>query len=248
MSNNLIGRVHSVDTLGTVDGPGIRFILFLQGCKMRCLYCHNPDSWPLYKGNQRSADDVFAEILKTQKYMKTSGGGLTISGGEPLLQAEFVAEIFKRAKAENIHTCLDTNGFIAPDAPILDELLPTVDLVMLDIKHLHEQKHKDLTAQKIDKPIAFAHRLANENIRTWIRQVLLDDWTMDKQYAQELADFVKKFPNVELVELLPFHQLGKYKWEEEGLSYQLGDYSAPRRNDVLAFKEILEQNQIKVRL
>ncbi len=248
MSNNLIGRVHSVDTLGTVDGPGIRFILFLQGCKMRCLYCHNPDSWPLYKGIQRSVDDVFSEILKTQKYMKTSGGGLTISGGEPLLQAEFVTEIFKRAKAENIHTCLDTNGFIATDAPILDELLGVTDLVMLDIKHLHEQKHKELTAQKSDKPIAFAERLAGENIRTWIRQVLLDDWTMDKEYAQELADFVKKLPNVELVELLPFHQLGKYKWEEEGLSYQLGEYNAPSRNDIMAFKEILEQNQIKVRL
>ncbi len=243
-----MGRVHSVDTLGTVDGPGIRYILFLQGCKMRCLYCHNPDSWPLHKGIERSVDDVFEDILKTKKYMNSSGGGLTISGGEPLLQAEFVCEIFRRAKLEGIHTCLDTNGFINADAPILDALLPVTDLVMLDIKHLDAQKHKALTAQKIEKPLAFAKRLAKENIRTWIRQVLLDDWTIDKTHAQNLADFVGQYDNIELVELLPFHQLGKYKWDEEGLAYQLGDYNAPKVSDVEAFREILENKGIKVRL
>ncbi len=248
MDNNLIGRIHSIDTLGTVDGPGIRFILFLQGCKMRCLYCHNPDSWPLHKGTERSVDDVFAEILKTKKYMNTSGGGLTISGGEPLLQAPFVTALFKRAKAENIHTCLDTNGFINADDPIVDELLAVTDLVMLDIKHLDAQKHKDLTAQKLEKPIAFTEKLAEKNIRTWMRQVLLDDWTINADYAHKLANFVKAFPNIELIELLPFHQLGKYKWDEEGLTYQLGDYNAPKKEDVMAFKDILEQNGIKVRL
>ncbi len=248
MNNNLTGRIHSMDTLGTVDGPGIRFILFLQGCKMRCLYCHNPDSWPLYKGVERTADDVFTDILKTKKYMNTSGGGLTISGGEPLLQAEFVTEIFKLAKAENIHTCLDTNGFINANDPILDKLLPLTDLILLDIKHLDIKKHKELTAQKIEKPLAFAERLAKENIRTWARQVLLDDWTIDMKYAQSLADFVKRFSNIELVELLPFHQLGKYKWQEEGLNYPLSNYTAPNKNDILAFKKVLESHSIMVRL
>ncbi len=180
--------------------------------------------------------------------MTTSNGGLTVSGGEPLLQAKFVTEVFRRAKAENIHTCLDTNGFINPNDPILDELLPLTDLVMLDLKHLDPQKHKELTTQKIEKPQAFLQKLAQENIRTWIRQVLLDDWTIHKEYAQKLVDFIKNFNNVELVELLPFHQLGKYKWEEEKLTYQLGDYTAPKKADILAFKEILEKNGIQVRL
>lgn len=245
---NPIGRIHSVDSLGTVDGPGIRYIVFLQGCKMRCYYCHNPDSWPLHKGYEQDADSLFAQVIKSQKYMKTSNGGLTISGGEPLLQAEFVAAMFERAKAANMHTCLDTNGFISKDAPILDKLLALTDLVMLDIKHIDAKKHKELTAQQIDLPQSFAKRLQKEGIRTWFRQVLLNDWTMGLDYAKALATYAKQFDNVELIELLPFHQLGKYKWEEAGIPYKLGDAERPQKKAILEMQAYLEQQGLKTRL
>lgn len=242
------GRIHKIDSLGTVDGPGLRYIVFLQGCKMRCLYCHNPDSWALNQGEERHVDDVFSDILKSKKYMERSSGGLTVSGGEPLLQAEFVAALFERAKKENIHTCLDTNGFIADNDPVLDRLLPLTDLVMLDIKHLDLMQHKKLTGQSFDLPLAFARRLQRDGIRTWFRQVLLDDWTMGEDYAHQLAEFTKQFDNVELVELLPFHQLGKYKWDEIGVSYKLADAKSPKRDDVLKMKDILESYDIKTLL
>lgn len=242
------GRIHNIDSLGTVDGPGIRYIVFLQGCKMRCLYCHNPDSWALNQGDLRHVDDVFSDILKSQKYMQRSGGGLTVSGGEPLLQAEFTTALFERAKQENIHTCLDTNGFIEDDAPILDQLLPLTDLVMLDIKHLDFAQHKKLTKQECTLPLGFAKRLQRDGIRTWFRQVLLDDWTMGEDYAQKLAKFTKQFDNVELIELLPFHQLGKYKWDEVGIAYKLADAKSPNHNDVMAMKAIIEAHGIKTLL
>ncbi len=242
------GRIHKVDSLGTVDGPGIRYIVFLQGCKMRCLYCHNPDSWALNHGEERHVDDVFADILKSKKYMERSGGGLTVSGGEPLLQAEFVLALFERAKKENIHTCLDTNGFIKDDDPILDKLLPLTDLVMLDIKHFDAKQHKKLTGQELNRPFAFARRLQRDGIRTWFRQVLLDDWTMGEDYAHQLAKFAKELNNVELVELLPFHQLGKYKWDEAGITYKLGDATSPKSEDILKMKAIIESYGVKILL
>lgn len=246
--DNPFGRVHSVDSLGTVDGPGIRYIIFLQGCKMRCHYCHNPDSWPLHNGTERDADSVFKEVLKSKRYMVSSNGGLTISGGEPLLQAAFVKAIFERAKNEGMHTCLDTNGFIDDDAPILDELLPLTDMVMLDIKHLDPKMHKDLTSQEITKPQNFAKRLQKDGIRTWLRQVLLNDWTMGLDYAKKLADYAKGFDNVELIELLPFHQLGQYKWDEAGLPYKLKEMNPPEHDEVLKMKEYLENQGFKIRL
>ncbi len=244
----VLGYIHKTDSLGTVDGPGIRYIVFLQGCKMRCLYCHNPDSWGLKQGKQQSVDEVFAEVLRSKKYMDHSGGGLTVSGGEPLLQAEFVLALFERAKQENIHTCLDTNGFIEANHPLLDKILSLTDLVLFDIKHLDPQKHQELTGQKIDLPLGFIEKLKEKNIPLWLRQVLLDDWTTGEDYAHQLAKFAIKYPNIEYVELLPFHQLGKYKWDECGIAYKLADATAPNRSTVLAMQAIIESYQLKTLL
>lgn len=245
--SDVFGYIHSVDSLGTVDGPGIRYIVFLQGCKMRCLYCHNPDSWPLKQGKKRSVEDLFKEILKTKRYMKTSGGGLTISGGEPLLQPEFVLALLEKAKEEDMHTCIDTNGLIGDEA-IMDEILPLVDLVMLDIKHVEEKAHKALSGQSMEQILKFMKKLEKHQTRTWIRQVLVPEWTLSLDYAQKLADMIKPLDYVELVEILPFHQLGAFKWDEMGFPYKLKETQTPQDEEIEAFKNILEKNGLKVRL
>ncbi len=246
--NNLVGKIHSIDSLGTVDGPGIRYIVFMQGCKMRCLYCHNPDSWSLQEGKQRTVDEMFTEIIKSKRYMDASKGGLTVSGGEPLLQAEFVIELFKKTKAAGVHNCLDTNGFIDEDSPLLEELFDNVDLVMLDIKHLDDILHKKLTGRSIRKPKHFAEKLKQHGIRTWFRQVVVPNWHDNTDYMKQLIEYAKNFDNLEYIELLPFHKLGEFKWNEMELTYKLKDTPAPQKDIMQEYKEMIEAAGIKVRL
>ncbi len=238
------GRIHSYESCGTVDGPGVRFVVFVQGCPMRCLYCHNPDSWDPKKGNEVTVDEIMENIVKYKAYMRFSGGGLTISGGEPLLQKKFVLEITKRCKEEGIHVALDTSGIVDPER--VKELYDAVDLVLLDLKAFDPQNHINLTSLKNDLPLKTAKYLDSINKPTWIRHVLVPDFTTHCDQLKPLAEFVSTLNNVELVELLPFHKMGEYKWEELGLEYQLHEVKGASRDEVALAKEIFEYYGIEV--
>ena len=238
---SLRAKVHSVESFGTVDGPGIRFVVFMQGCKLRCKYCHNRDTWETLYGNEMTIDELYNQILKYEDYFFRSGGGVTISGGEPLLQCEFLIELFKKLKERKIHTALDTSGMF----DITDEiktLLNLTDLVLLDIKHIDSKKCKDLVGFSNEKELAFAKYLSDNNIPIWIRQVLVPGYTDDENDLIKLRDFIKSLKTVEKVEIMPYHTLGKYKWEDLGLKYDLEDVRSATDDDVKRAKQILEIN------
>ena len=219
------GFVHSFDTGAAVDGPGMRFTLFVSGCQFRCLYCHNPDTRHLHNGHLMSVDDVIAEISQYADFLRFSGG-LTISGGEPLMQAHFVGEIFRRAKYElKLHNVLDTQGFLAGYLP--DEWFDPVDLVLLDIKQMNPEKHKILTAQPLQPTLDFARRLSIMGKKMWIRYVLVPGYTDAPEDIDALADFIATLNGVERVEVLPFHKMGEHKWRELDMEYQLTDVQPP---------------------
>lgn len=236
---NILGYVHSIETFGTVDGPGIRFVIFMQGCPLKCKYCHNRDTWELSTGNRTSAIDLLSEIKRYIPYMKSSGGGVTVSGGEPLLQAKFIIELFKELKKINIHTCIDTAGSIPINDDIIS-LLNYTDLVLLDIKHINSKKAKLLTGLSNENNLNFAKYLSKNNISMWIRQVLVPGYTDDEKDLISLKKFISKLSSVEKVEILPYHDLGKYKWEELGLIYPLNDVRLATSEDVARAKKILE--------
>jgi pyruvate formate lyase activating enzyme len=224
------GYIHSVETCGTVDGPGIRFVIFTTGCPLRCLYCSNPDCRYLENGKQVSVDELIAEIQKYTNYMKASGGGVTISGGEPLYQPEFIREVFRRCKELGIHTALDTSGFC--DLEIAKSVLEFVDLVLLDIKSFDPATYTKVTNVSITPTLYLAKYLSKIKKPTWIRFVLVPGLTDDPQNIAGLADFVATLNNVEKLEVLPFHKMGEYKWEELGYEYQLKNTPAPTPEQV----------------
>lgn len=213
------GRIHSVETCGTLDGPGLRFVIFTQGCPLRCLYCHNPDCREITGGKEVTVDELITEILKYKNYIKN--GGVTVSGGEPTLQAEFVTEIFRQCHNHGIHTALDTSGFV--NLTTAKKILKFTDLVLLDIKSFVRETYRKVTAQDLEPTLQFARYLNEINKPTWVRFVLVPDLTDADENIQGLADFVATLDNVERVEVLPFHQMGAYKWEELGYDYQLKD-------------------------
>lgn len=234
----MIGKIHSIETFGTVDGPGIRFVVFMQGCTLKCKYCHNRDTWDIHAGKKISIEELVKEILKYKSYMDNSGGGVTVSGGEPLLQAEFVTELFKALKNLNIHTALDTAGSL-PISNQIKELLKYTDLVILDIKHIDDEKAKVLTGFSNKNNLEFAKYLNNINLPVWIRQVLVPGYTDDKFDLQKLKNFIDSLSNVENVEILPYHNLGKYKWEEIEGKYELENIIPPSNKDIQKAKNIL---------
>lgn len=226
----LIGFVHSFDTGAAVDGPGIRFTLFVSGCQFHCLYCHNPDTWHLHNGQLMTVDAVLLELKKYAPFLKLAGG-LTISGGEPLLQPDFVGDIFRRAKQElNLHTTLDTQGFLAKHLP--DPWFDPIDLVLLDIKQMNSEKHKMLTGQILQPTLDFARRLSKMGKKMWIRYVLVPGYTDDADDIDALAKFVASLNGVERVEVLPFHKMGEHKWHELGIDYQLEHISPPSEESI----------------
>ena len=234
----MIGKIHSIETFGTVDGPGIRFVVFMQGCTLRCKYCHNRDTWDPHIGKDMSSDELVNEILRYKSYMDNSGGGVTVSGGEPLLQAEFVTELFKKLKKLNIHTALDTAGSI-PISQQIKELLQYTDLVLLDIKHIDDEKAKILTGFSNKNNLEFAKHLNTINHPAWIRQVLVPGYTDDPFDLQKLKQFIDTLQNVEKVEILPYHNLGKYKWEEIEGKYELENVVPPSQEQIDIAKNIL---------
>lgn len=231
-------KVHSIDSFGTVDGPGIRFLLFMQGCGLKCKYCHNRDTWDSSGGEYMSLDDIFKKIIRYKEYIN-HGGGVTISGGEPLLQAKFLIELFTALKKENIHTCIDTSGMV-PITSDIKKLLSLTDLVLLDIKHIDSKKCKELVGHPNELELGFAKYLSDNNIPMWIRQVLVPGITDDEKDLIKLKNFLSTLKTVEKVEVLPYHSLGKHKWIDLGLAYDLENVPDATTNDVKRAKEILE--------
>jgi|TARA_B100000745_G_scaffold300185_1_gene253158 pyruvate formate lyase activating enzyme len=242
------GRIHSVDTFGTVDGPGVRYVIFLQGCLFRCLYCHNRDTWDLNTGELKPVDEVLADILKYRSFFESADGGVTITGGEPILQIPFIAELFERLDAEGIHTCLDTNGYASKYNDDMDRMLAHTKLVMLDIKHIDEDAHKRLTKVSNARTLRFADYLTQKSIPTWVRHVVVPGYSDDMESIAKLADFLKGRDNVEKIELLPYHNLGTHKWQEMGEKYELEGLEPPSKAHMKAIKQYLEEEGFTVQL
>lgn len=232
-------KVHSIESFGTVDGPGIRFVLFLQGCHLQCKYCHNRDTWDINGGQYKSVDDIFEKIKRYKNYMVLSGGGVTVTGGEPLLQVKFLIELFKKLKEEGFHTCIDTSGVVAITDDI-KKVLEYTDLVLLDIKHIDDEKCKKLVGVSNKRELEFAKYLSQNNIKMWIRQVLVPGYTDDEQDLIKLKEFIKTLKTVEKVQILPYHSMGKYKWEKLGVKYELENVREANQDDVDRAKRILE--------
>ena len=230
-------KVHSIESFGTVDGPGIRFVLFLQGCHLQCKYCHNRDTWDINGGSYKSLDAIFEKIIRYKNYIYPNGG-VTVTGGEPLLQVKFLIELFTKLKDKGIHTCIDTSGMTSLTDDI-KKVLSLTDLVLLDIKHINDEKCKDLVGRSNKLELAFARYLSDNNIPMWIRQVLIPGYTDSEEDLLQLKDFISSLKSVEKVELLPYHDMGKYKWKKLGLKYELEDVRPANASDLKRAKEIL---------
>lgn len=229
-----MGKIHSLETFGTVDGPGVRFVVFFQGCPMRCQYCHNPDTWKIEDGQEMSADEIINRFERNRSFYQT--GGITATGGEPMLQIDFLTELFTKAKAKGIHTCLDTSGIMFPVEALqmevntttesdrmkkIDQLMSVTDLVMLDIKHIEDAGHRKLTGQSNANILAFARYLDAIGKPVWIRHVVVPGITFEETELTELGRFLKSLHNIEKLEVLPYHSLGEVKYENLGMDYIL---------------------------
>ncbi len=217
----MIGKIHSTESFGTVDGPGIRFVVFMQGCPMRCKYCHNPDTWELNAGKEMTVEQLLNEYSKCREFYKD--GGITVTGGEPLIQMDFVTELLESAKGQGIHTCIDTSGitFTPENTEKFDRLIQSVDLVMLDIKHIDSELHKELTGQENKRILAFAEYLAEKNVPVWIRHVVVPSITTEDKHLYELGRFIGKLKNVKALDVLPYHVMGVSKYDALGMDYPL---------------------------
>ncbi len=232
------GRIHSFESLGAVDGPGVRFVVFMQGCSLKCKYCQNRDTWNLKGGTTYSSDEIVEKILRYKNYIMPNGG-VTISGGEPLLQTKFLIELFTKLKKYNLHTCIDTSGSVVLTDEI-KELIDLTDLFLLDIKCINDEKAINLTGVSNKKELEFARYLSNINKPMWIRQVLVPGYTDNEQDLIKLREFISTLKSVEKVEVLPYHDLGKFKWEQLGEVYPLENVRTANNDDVKRAKEILK--------
>lgn len=238
------GRIHSIETFGTVDGPGIRSILFFQGCPLRCKYCHNRDTWNVKDGTEYTAEELIDNVSRYSSYWRSSGGGITASGGEATLQADFLAELFAIAKERDIHTCLDTSGFV--DIEKIDKVLDNTDLVLLDIKHMNEEEAKNLTGVGIEKTLKLARHLDERNIPIWLRHVLVPGITDSEENLSQIGELAASLNNIDRLEILPYHTMGVHKWENMGLDYELKDVRDADTDDVARAAEIIEKHGVKV--
>lgn len=235
-----IGRIHSLESFGTVDGPGIRFVVFMQGCPLRCQYCHNPDTWEVNKGKEYTPEDLMNEIIKYKSYMDYSKGGVTFTGGEPLLQTDFLLEVSKLCKDKGISVAIDTSGFIFND--MVKRLLEYTDLVLLDIKNYDPVVYKALTGVSLSPTLKFLDYLKEKNIPTWVRYVVVPNLTDNLDAVKKLSDYLDGYPNVKKIELLAFHKMGEYKWKELGLDYKLTDTKEPDKELMKQISDILSTN------
>ncbi|MCD7442321.1 pyruvate formate lyase-activating protein [Streptomyces lincolnensis] len=224
-TESLTGRVHSWDLSTGVDGPGTRFVLFLSGCPLRCLYCANPDTWHMRDGEETTVDEVAARIERYRDVVTTAGGGVTLTGGEALLQPAFTAAVLRRCKELGLHTALDTSGFLGARAS--DDLLADTDLVLLDIKSFDVRTYRKLTGGELSPTLNFATRLDRLGVPVWIRYVLVPGWTDDPRAVDGLGAFLAELGNVDRVDVLPFHKLGAHKYDALGIPFPLHDTPVP---------------------
>ncbi len=236
------GRIHSIETCGTVDGPGIRFVIFVQGCPMRCLYCHNPDTWPMDGGTERTCDDLLQQYKNNSEFYTT--GGITVTGGEPLMQIDFLLELFTKAKAMKIHTCIDTSGITYKPGNTeynekLDKVLDLTDLVMLDIKHIDPEQHKILCSQPNEGILAFAKHLEEKNIDVWIRHVVVPNYTYNEEYLHRLGLFLGTLKNIKALDVLPYHTMGEVKYQNLGMDYPLRGIAPLEKDDAIKARDII---------
>ena len=236
------GFVHSTESFGTVDGPGVRFVVFLQGCPMRCQYCHNPDTWKMNTGAVRSAQSLIQEYERNAAFYKK--GGITVTGGEALIQIDFLLELFRLAKQNNIHTCLDTSGVtyrpgVSSYNEKLDELMKVTDLVMLDIKHIDPEGHKVLTGHDNAGILAFARYLEEKQVDVWIRHVVVPGITDDESLLTRLGTFLGTLSNIKALDVLPYHIMGITKYEQLGIPYPLEGVPPATRDQAAKAKKII---------
>lgn len=241
-----MARIHSIETFGAVDGPGIRFVVFMQGCPMRCKYCHNPDTWDEFGGKEISVEELMTEIRKYRHYYGNEGG-VTLSGGEPLLQIDFVIELFKKLKLEGINTCLDTSGVIFDRKSKIfnkiEELMKYTDLVLLDLKHIDTKQHKELTGHNNENILDFARYLDEKHIKIWVRHVLVPNINTDEKYLKLLRKFLDTLNNVEKIEVLPYHTMGVPKYEKLGIKYPLIGVKEPTPEQIKIANDILKKEK-----
>lgn len=244
------GLIHSTESFGSVDGPGLRFIIFVQGCKMRCQFCHNPDTWNMTSDDAFTAtpEEMLSKAIRYKSYWKDKGG-ITVSGGEPLLQIDFLIELFRLAKEHGVNTCIDTSGnpftFEQPFFGKFEELMKYTDILLLDIKHIDDEAHKKLTACTNENILALAKYLSDINKPVWIRHVLVPGINSDDKYLSRLDTFLKSLNNIQRVDILPYHTLGVGKWEVLGIPYQLNDVEPPSAELVQHAKEMLHVDDYK---
>ena len=239
MSEQVLGNIHSIETCGTVDGPGIRFVVFMQGCPLRCQYCHNPDTWTTDINQKMSVDEILKKFDGVKEFLRN--GGITVTGGEPLMQMDFVTELFKSAKEKGIHTALDTSGiFFNPEnTEKIDELIKYTDLVLLDIKHIDDEEHKKLTGHSNKKILAFAKYLSDKKIPIWVRHVVVPTITYNEKYLSELGEFMATLNNIQALDVLQYHDMAIPKYENLGLEYPLKDVPPLTKEQALEAKKII---------
>ncbi len=245
------GMIHSIETFGTVDGPGIRYVVFVKGCPMRCLYCHNPDTWDMAGGTKMTVEEILEDYDKYKPFLKE--GGLTVTGGEPLMQIDFLTELFEGAKKKGIHTCLDTSGicFNRSNAEILakyDRLMEVTDLIMLDIKHIDPEEHKKLCSQPCDNIFDFLKYMDEKGKDIRIRHVVVPGITLEDTYLDRLGYFLGDFMHVKQLEVLPYHEMGKTKYEKMGIDYVLKDTPAATQQQAAEAKQKIIEGMRRRRL
>ncbi|MBQ8634994.1 pyruvate formate lyase-activating protein [bacterium] len=235
----IYGNIHSIESFGTVDGPGVRLVVFMQGCPMRCQYCHNPDTWEYRENTQITADDILKKYDSIKEFLKN--GGITVTGGEPLSQIEFVTELFKKAKEKNIHTALDTSGilFNKENTEKIDILLKYTDLVMLDIKHINDEEHKRLTKHSNKNILDFANYLSEKQIPIWIRHVVVPTITDNEKDLKELGKFIANLKTLKALDILPYHNMAIPKYENLGIDYPLKDLPPLTKQQALNARTII---------
>ena len=245
------GRIHSTESFGAADGPGVRFIVFVQGCRMRCRYCHNPDTWSMEGDDttvEMSPEEILSKALRYKSYWK-NGGGITVSGGEPLLQIDFLLELFKQAKAEGVSTCIDTAGNpFTREEPFFSkfqELMKYTDLLLLDLKEINPERHKNITGFDNANILDMAQYLSEIGKPVWIRHVLVPDLTDDEEGLVRTRDLIRELKTVKRVEVLPYHTLGLFKWQKLGIPYTLDGVRTPTAEEVKKAEEILEVSKYK---
>lgn len=233
------GFIHSIETMGLVDGPGIRVVIFMQGCPLRCLFCHNPETWNKESNKQMTSKEIVDEIRKYRPYIEKDGG-VTFSGGEPLFQSEYLLEMLKMSKKAGIHTCIDTSG-TGYTKEYLDELLKYTDLVILDIKAIDEEGYKKITGKDMNEFNYFVDRLLNNNNKIWLRHVIIPGINDNESYILELKKYIKKFNNVEKIELLPYHSMGIEKYKKLNLKYRLSETPDMDKEKCKKLEELLNK-------